>query len=68
MHTLNVGPMADVFFNEEVAMCFLRCRERHRMRTRMEEIRERKRMKRKLFHQGGVLHETIRMKKDGLIK
>ena len=42
MHTLNVGPMADDLFYEEVAMCFLRCRERHRMRTRREELRERK--------------------------
>ncbi|EJK60380.1 hypothetical protein THAOC_19279, partial [Thalassiosira oceanica] len=47
MHTLNVGPMADDLFYEEVAMCFLRCRERHRMRTRREEQRERKRMKRR---------------------
>ena len=39
-HTLNVGPMAD-------DMCFLRCRETLRMRTRREEIRERKRMKRR---------------------
>ena len=42
MHTLNVGPMADELFYEEVAMCFLRCRERHRMKTRREEIRQRK--------------------------
>jgi len=40
--TLDVGPMADELFYEEVAMCFLRCRERHRMRTLREEIRERK--------------------------
>jgi len=47
MHTLNVGPMADDLFYEEVAMCFLRCRERHRMRTWREELRERKRQKRR---------------------
>ncbi|KAL9189026.1 hypothetical protein ACHAXT_011516 [Thalassiosira profunda] len=47
MHTLHVGPMADDLFYEEVAMCFLRCRERHRMRTRREEVRERKRAKKR---------------------
>mmetsp|Transcript_8999 Transcript_8999/g.15658 ORF Transcript_8999/g.15658 Transcript_8999/m.15658 type:complete len:354 (-) Transcript_8999:1896-2957(-) len=36
IYTLNVGPMADDLFYEEVAMCFLRCRERHRMRTTWE--------------------------------
>ena len=45
MHTLNVGPMADDLFYEEVAMCFLRCRERHRMRTKREEMRQRSRQK-----------------------
>ncbi len=45
MHTLNVGPMADGLFYEEVAMCFLRCRERHRMRTKREEMRQRARQK-----------------------
>eukprot|EP00574_Skeletonema_japonicum_P001592 CAMPEP_0201741326 /NCGR_PEP_ID=MMETSP0593-20130828/46755_1 /ASSEMBLY_ACC=CAM_ASM_000672 /TAXON_ID=267983 /ORGANISM="Skeletonema japonicum, Strain CCMP2506" /LENGTH=1264 /DNA_ID=CAMNT_0048235659 /DNA_START=137 /DNA_END=3932 /DNA_ORIENTATION=- len=45
MHTLNVGPMADDLFYEEVAMCFLRCRERHRMRTKREEMRQRARQK-----------------------
>lgn len=47
MHTLAVGPMADDLFYEEVAMCFLRCRERHRMRVRREELRERKRARRR---------------------
>mmetsp|Transcript_36724 Transcript_36724/g.79264 ORF Transcript_36724/g.79264 Transcript_36724/m.79264 type:complete len:403 (-) Transcript_36724:67-1275(-) len=37
-HTLDVGPIGDDLFYEEVAMCFLRCRERHRIRTRREEV------------------------------
>ncbi|KAL7498321.1 hypothetical protein ACHAWT_007649 [Skeletonema menzelii] len=66
MHTLNVGPMADDLFYEEVAMCFLRCRERHRMRTKREEMRQRARQKKsrrkkKQHHQkGGISDSDIR--------
>uniref|UniRef100_A0A7S2PUW1 J domain-containing protein n=1 Tax=Skeletonema marinoi TaxID=267567 RepID=A0A7S2PUW1_9STRA len=66
MHTLNVGPMADDLFYEEVAMCFLRCRERHRMRTKREEMRQRARQKKlrrkkKQHHQkGGISDSDVR--------
>lgn len=49
-HTLDVGPMADDLFYEEVAMCFLRCRERYKMRIWREE---RKRSRRKKREAGG---------------
>ncbi len=63
MHTLNVGPMADDLFYEEVAMCFLRCRERHRMRTKREEMRQRARQKKlrrkkKQQHQKGGISDS----------
>lgn len=45
-HTLDVGPMADDLFYEEVAMCFLRCRERYKMRVWREERKRGRRKKR----------------------
>ena len=61
-HTLNVGPMADDLFYEEVAMCFLRCRERHRMRTKREAMRQRARQKKtrrkKKHHQKSGIERT----------
>jgi len=51
-HTLDVGPMADDLFYEEVAMCFLRCRERYKMRVwREERKRARRKIKREMQQQ-----------------